>query len=293
MDVVADFRVPPAARPRAAGARPDRGPGDHHRDRQRHRHRRDLLAPGDRLRPPGDALLALSTSGNSRNVIAALREARRRGLVTIALVGYDGGRIAASRSPTTSSSPARSTSRASRRRRRAPTTCCASWSSGPSRSDAAGGDAWRSRRARVRVDGTVQGVGFRPFVYRLAGELGARAASCSTTSDGVLLEVEGAPARVERVPRAAARPRRRRWRASSASSPRSASRRGERGFAIVASPRGGRRRRARHARLARPATTASRAARSRATAATAIRSSTARTAGRASRSCAAFPTTGR
>jgi D-sedoheptulose 7-phosphate isomerase len=41
----------------------------------------------------GDALLALSTSGNSENVIAALAEARRRGLVTIAMVGYDGGRI--------------------------------------------------------------------------------------------------------------------------------------------------------------------------------------------------------
>jgi D-sedoheptulose 7-phosphate isomerase len=42
----------------------------------------------------GDTLLALSTSGNSRNVIEALAEARRRGLVTIAMVGYDGGRIA-------------------------------------------------------------------------------------------------------------------------------------------------------------------------------------------------------
>jgi D-sedoheptulose 7-phosphate isomerase len=41
-----------------------------------------------------DALVALSTSGNSRNVIEALGEARRRGLQTIALVGYDGGRIA-------------------------------------------------------------------------------------------------------------------------------------------------------------------------------------------------------
>jgi D-sedoheptulose 7-phosphate isomerase len=41
----------------------------------------------------GDALLALSTSGNSRNVIEALAEARRRELETIAMVGYDGGRI--------------------------------------------------------------------------------------------------------------------------------------------------------------------------------------------------------
>jgi D-sedoheptulose 7-phosphate isomerase len=42
----------------------------------------------------GDALLALSTSGNSQNVIEALAEARRRGMVTIAMVGYDGGRVA-------------------------------------------------------------------------------------------------------------------------------------------------------------------------------------------------------
>ena len=42
-----------------------------------------------------DALLAFSTSGGSRNVLAALAEARRRDLMTVAFVGYDGGRIAA------------------------------------------------------------------------------------------------------------------------------------------------------------------------------------------------------
>ncbi|MFL5863216.1 MAG: SIS domain-containing protein, partial [Solirubrobacteraceae bacterium] len=42
----------------------------------------------------GDTLLALSTSGNSSNVIAALAQARRQRLSTIAMVGYDGGRIA-------------------------------------------------------------------------------------------------------------------------------------------------------------------------------------------------------
>jgi len=52
---------------------------------------RQVIAYGKR----GDALIALSTSGGSGNVIAALAEARRRGLATIALVGYDGGRIAA------------------------------------------------------------------------------------------------------------------------------------------------------------------------------------------------------
>jgi D-sedoheptulose 7-phosphate isomerase len=43
---------------------------------------------------PDDVLLTLSTSGNSGNVIAALAEARRRGMATIAFVGYGGGRIA-------------------------------------------------------------------------------------------------------------------------------------------------------------------------------------------------------
>jgi D-sedoheptulose 7-phosphate isomerase len=42
----------------------------------------------------GDALLTFSTSGSSANVIAALAEARRRRLTTVAFVGYDGGRIA-------------------------------------------------------------------------------------------------------------------------------------------------------------------------------------------------------
>jgi D-sedoheptulose 7-phosphate isomerase len=41
-----------------------------------------------------DVLLALSTSGNSVNVIDALGEARRRDLLTVAMVGYDGGRVA-------------------------------------------------------------------------------------------------------------------------------------------------------------------------------------------------------
>jgi D-sedoheptulose 7-phosphate isomerase len=42
----------------------------------------------------GDAAIAISTSGNSVNLIEALGEARKRKLVTIAMVGYDGGRIA-------------------------------------------------------------------------------------------------------------------------------------------------------------------------------------------------------
>jgi D-sedoheptulose 7-phosphate isomerase len=51
---------------------------------------RQVIAYGQ----PGDVVVALSTSGNSANVIEALAEARARGLGTIAFVGYDGGRVA-------------------------------------------------------------------------------------------------------------------------------------------------------------------------------------------------------
>ena len=37
--------------------------------------------------------MGISTSGGSRNVIVALEEARKRGLATVALLGYDGGEI--------------------------------------------------------------------------------------------------------------------------------------------------------------------------------------------------------
>ena len=50
---------------------------------------RQLIAHGR----PGDVAIAVSTSGGSRNVVAALVEARRRGLMTVALLGYDGGEI--------------------------------------------------------------------------------------------------------------------------------------------------------------------------------------------------------
>ncbi len=40
-----------------------------------------------------DVLLAFSTSGGSKNVVAALEEARSRGLFAVAVLGYDGGEI--------------------------------------------------------------------------------------------------------------------------------------------------------------------------------------------------------
>lgn len=39
----------------------------------------------------GDVLLAISTSGNSKNVVEAVRAAQAKGLVVIALTGRDGG----------------------------------------------------------------------------------------------------------------------------------------------------------------------------------------------------------
>lgn len=44
---------------------------------------------------PGDALVAFSTSGNSTNVLHAVRVAKAKGLVTIALSGQTGGKLAA------------------------------------------------------------------------------------------------------------------------------------------------------------------------------------------------------
>jgi D-sedoheptulose 7-phosphate isomerase len=42
---------------------------------------------------PGDVLIALSTSGNSKNIIRAIEMARQSQMVTIGLTGGDGGRM--------------------------------------------------------------------------------------------------------------------------------------------------------------------------------------------------------
>jgi D-sedoheptulose 7-phosphate isomerase len=46
------------------------------------------------LGDPGDALLGISTSGNSRNVLNAFRVARMLGMKTVALTGRCGGKLA-------------------------------------------------------------------------------------------------------------------------------------------------------------------------------------------------------
>ena len=63
--------------------------------------------------------------------------------------------------------------------------------------DSAGVTAAGERR-RLRVTGTVQGVGFRPFVYREAVALGLAGFVCNDSA-GVLIEVEGEPENVARL----------------------------------------------------------------------------------------------
>ena len=43
---------------------------------------------------PGDIAIGLSTSGNSENLLRAFDEAARRGMLTIGLAGYEGGKMA-------------------------------------------------------------------------------------------------------------------------------------------------------------------------------------------------------
>lgn len=42
---------------------------------------------------PGDVVVAISVSGNSSNVVAAVEHARAQGARTVALTGFDGGRL--------------------------------------------------------------------------------------------------------------------------------------------------------------------------------------------------------
>jgi D-sedoheptulose 7-phosphate isomerase len=48
----------------------------------------------DAVGRPGDVLLAISTSGQSANVIEAAKAARQRGMVVVGLTGKDGGKLA-------------------------------------------------------------------------------------------------------------------------------------------------------------------------------------------------------
>ncbi len=43
---------------------------------------------------PGDVFIAITTSGNSRNILVAVEQARKQGLTTVAFTGEGGGKLA-------------------------------------------------------------------------------------------------------------------------------------------------------------------------------------------------------
>ena len=143
-------------------------------------------------------------------------------------------------------------------------------------------------RVRLTVRGDVQGVGFRPFVYRAARAFGI-AGWVANTAAGVTIEAEGAADRSPVSSRhpartAAAGARRRgrgrwRWRRAAATASRSGRARSPARAAPPFSP------------ISRPAPTACARSSIRATAATAIPSPTAPIAARATPSSKTCPTT--
>ena len=177
----------------------------------------------------GDALLALSTSGSSANVIAALAEARRRGLLTIAFVGYDGGR------------DRRRAARRPRRRHaarehipRIQEAQASAWHVLRELIEARG-ERGGGRRAACRPRGRRRaGRRLPPYVLPAGRRSSALAGFVRNDERGVLLEVEGAPEGVARSSTAAARGAAAGAR-SSAVARASLPARGARGFAIAAS----------------------------------------------------------
>ena len=59
-------------------------------------------------------------------------------------------------------------------------------------------EAGLNARLRIAVRGAVQGVGFRPFIYRLASELGL-AGWVNNSPQGVFIEVEGSPGELQKL----------------------------------------------------------------------------------------------
>ncbi len=141
---------------------------------------------------PGDVAVALSTSGNSLNIIEALAEARKREMLTVALVGYDGGRVAAEgladHVVVTRSQHIPRIQEAQASAYHVLRELIELVETGLS----------DRRRVTARVSGTVQGVGFRPFVFRLATQLGL-AGHVLNDERGVVVEVEGGPGAVEEL----------------------------------------------------------------------------------------------
>ena len=107
------------------------------------------------------------------SVVAALAEARRRGLRTVALVGYDGGRIAAERlADHVVLTPSQHIPRIQEAQATAYHLLCDLVERVDREPEPASERLPRARRRRRAVRGVVQGVGFRPFVYGLARRQG-------------------------------------------------------------------------------------------------------------------------
>ena len=144
---------------------------------------------------------------------------------------------------------------------------------------------------RSTSSGLVQGVGFRPFVYVTAAELGLTG-SVANTADGVVVEVEGEPGRRRRLRPPAARRRAAAGRGGPASTRPTCRSRGGTGFTIEDSADAA----AAARTLASPdvatCATACASCATRPTAATGTRSSPAPTAARGSPSSPPCPTTG-
>ena len=83
--------------------------------------------------------------------------------------------------------------------------CRSAWSMATSHHAAA------RKRIRISLRGIVQGVGFRPFVYRVARRL-ELTGYARNSSSGLVAEAEGAAAAVDSLRARPSRPSRRRWR---------------------------------------------------------------------------------
>ncbi len=178
MDVVADLRASGTARPR-----PDRGLLDPDGDRQRHRDRGDLRAPGDRARA------RRRRAARDLDQRQLVQRDRRAGRGAQARAAHDrarrlrrwAGRGGGPRRP----------------RDRDPLGAHPAHPGGAGERLPRDAGAVGVSRVRARVEGTVQGVGFRPYVYRLAGELGV-AGHVLNDARGVVVEVEAPPETVQR-----------------------------------------------------------------------------------------------
>ena len=221
---------------------------------------------------PEDMAVGISTSGGSRNIIMALEEARKRKLLTVALLGYDGGEILRRgladfplvvrsdyipriqevqasiyhiiRELLEAYRPCRRLSSSERRAARTRRKCASGWN-GRGRdfveydvearsrthsracATATGGQrtvpvlledgkvtqiGWQGRgcvvsrghqamiaACSVHVRGVVQGVGFRPFVFRLA-QANSLAGWVLNETNGVDIHLEGAEPALESFP---------------------------------------------------------------------------------------------